>query len=103
MTLNLADYNATQALSVGTGAMQPEFTQFIANSAPFSSLSILDSQQGVIFQFTARLKTLSEKFYPKFDPDYLLPTGRPTAFTIVSPGNRVILLAYGNQLYKAVP
>ena len=103
MTLNLADYNVNQMLSVGTGTLQPAFTQFSANPAPFSSLSILDSQLGVIYQFTARLKTLSEKFYPKFDPDYLLPTGQPTAFAIVSPANRVTFLAYGNQLFKAVP
>ncbi len=40
---------------------------------------------------------------PKFDASYQVPEGQPSAFTIVTPENRVILLAYGNQVFKAVP
>jgi hypothetical protein len=103
MVIDLTQYAANNNAPANTGLIQNQFAQLMSNSAPYSALSILDSQQGVIYQFTARLKTLNEKFYPKFDAEYETPTGQPTAFTIVSPGNRVFILAYGNRLFKAVP
>ncbi|MCD4671124.1 MAG: hypothetical protein K8R77_00540 [Anaerolineaceae bacterium] len=103
MPIDLVKYAISDAATANTGSFQNQFSQMMSNPAPFSYVTILDSKQAVIYQFTTSLKTLNEKFYPKFDADYRIPEGEPTAFTIVSPGNRVILLAYGNQLFKAVP
>ena len=102
MPIDLAQYAASDA-QISTAPFQHQFSQMMANPAPFSYITILDSKQAVLYQFTAGLKTLNEKFYPKFDASYQVPGGQPSAFTIVTPENRVILLAYGNQVFKAVP
>lgn len=101
MVIDVNQYSAATLPNTNPGPHQ--YTQLKSNPAPFSSLSILDSQQRVIYQFTSRLKNLNEKFYPKFQPDYPAPSRQPSAFTIISPGNRAILLAYGNQVFKAIP
>ena len=101
-TIDLAQYAASNA-QISTAPFQHQFIQMMANPAPFSYITILDSRQAVLYQFTTGLKTLNEKFYPKFDATYQVPGSQPSAFTIVTPENRVILLAYGNQVFKAVP
>jgi hypothetical protein len=95
--------NAVNDEQISTGSFQHQFSQMMTNPAPSSYITILDSKQAVLYQFTTGLKTLNEKFYPKFDEAYAVPDSQPTAFAIVSPENRIILLAYGNQLFKAVP
>ncbi len=102
MTIDLAQYAASDT-QASTVPFQHQFAQMMANPAPYSYITILDSKQAVLYQFTAGLKTLNEKFYPKFDASYQVPDNQPSAFTIVTPENRVILLAYGNQVFKAVP
>jgi hypothetical protein len=102
IAIDLAQYAASDA-QISTAPFQHQFGQMLSNPAPFSYITILDSKQAVLYQFTTGLKTLSDKFYPKFDVEYQVPAGEPSAFTIVTPENRVILLAYGNQVFKAVP
>ena len=102
MAIDLAQYAASDA-QISTLPFQHQFSQMLSNPAPFSYITILDNKQAVLYQFTTGLKTLNEKFYPKFDAEYQVPTGEPSAFTIVTPENRIILLAYGNQVFKAVP
>ncbi len=100
--IDLSQYAASDAQG-STATFQHQFTQMMANSAPYPYITIMDSKQAVLYQFSAGLKTLTDKFYPKFDASYQVPEGQPSAFTIVTPENRVILLAYGNQVFKAIP
>jgi hypothetical protein len=102
MNIDLAKYAASDA-QISTVPFQHQFSQMMANQVPFAYITILDSKQAVLYQFTAGLKTLNEKYYPKFDASYQIPDNQPSAFTIITPENHVILLAYGNQVFKAVP
>jgi len=100
--IDLAQYAASDA-QINTSPFQHQFSQMTSNTTPFPYITVLDTKQAVLYQFTAGLKSLSGKLYPKFDPSYQVPAGAPTAFTIVTPELRDILLAYGDQVFKAIP
>jgi len=103
MPIDLAQYAAGDA-QISITSFQHQFSQMMSNSVPpHTYITLMDSQQAVLYQFTAGLKTLNEKYYPKFDQEYQIPEGQPTAFTIATPENRIIFLAYGDQVFKAVP
>lgn len=72
------------------------FTQMVATSPPDPSLYILDTRQTAIYHFSLRLN-LQRRLQPMPDTDPPLAKQTPTAFGITP--NRVVFLAFKNQVY----
>lgn len=75
------------------------FTQLQVTQPPEASLYILDSKKGpAVYQFSLQLY-LARVLRPDASGDFSLPDGSATAFAITS--DRLVVLAFGNQLYLA--
>lgn len=75
-----------------------QITQMRSTPPPEPAIYLLDATSRSVFTFSLRLN-LVRQIQPRANPDYPALRGKITAFTITP--NRLVLLAYGNELYFA--
>ncbi len=75
-----------------------QITQMRSTPPPEPAIYLLDAASRSVFTFSLRLN-LVRQIQPRTNPDYPALRGKITAFTITP--NRLVLLAYGNELYFA--
>ena len=74
------------------------FAQIQATDPPDPSIYILDVQSSTLFQFGLG-QSLNSQIRMQVYPDFTLPTRPASAFTLGS--NRVVWIAYGNEVFFA--
>ncbi|WP_161542445.1 hypothetical protein, partial [Levilinea saccharolytica] len=94
----LQDTRSGNQAPVFTFPAGTQITQMRSTPPPEPAIYLLDAASRSVFTFSLRLN-LVRQIQPRATADYPALRGKITAFTITP--NRLVLLAYGNELYFA--